>query len=119
MSLLFIVTVHEKIMNRCSVAKVKKVLDSDRHLTIALISEETGLSVGTIHSIVTEDLAMRKVCAKLLPKVMNEEQKLSWVEIAQEILDCVQKDRYFLYMVITGDESWVFQYDLETKRQSL
>ena len=41
---------------------MKKVLESDRRLTIAFISDETGLSVGTIHSIVTEDLVMSKVC---------------------------------------------------------
>jgi len=56
------------------VAKVKQVLDSDRRSTIALISEETGLSVGKVHTIVTEDLAMRKVCAKIVPKVLSEEQ---------------------------------------------
>ena len=68
------------------VAKVKQVLDSDRRLTIALISEETDLSVGTVHTIVTEDLAMRKVCAKLVPKVLSEEQKLPRVEISKKIL---------------------------------
>ena len=74
------------------VAKVEKLLDSDRRLTINLISEETGLSVRTVHIIVTEDLAIRKVCAKLVPKVLSKEQKLSRVEILQEILDCIQKD---------------------------
>ena len=64
------------------VAKVKNVLDSERRLTIALISEETGLSVGRVHTIVTEDLTKRKVCAKLVPKVLSEEQKLPRVEIS-------------------------------------
>ena len=43
------------------VGQGKNDLDSDRGLTIALISEETGLSVGTIHTIVTEEM-----CAKLV-----------------------------------------------------
>ena len=54
---------------------------------------------------------------ELVPKVLSEEQKLSRVEISQEILNCVQKED-FLDIVNTGDESWVFQYDPETKRQS-
>ena len=99
-------------------AKVKKVLDSDSHLTIALINEETGLSVRTIHTIVTEDLAMRKVCAKLVPKVLSEEQRLSQVAILQEISDCVQENEDVLDYIITDDELWVFQYDPETKHQS-
>ena len=97
---------------------MKKVLGSDRLLTITLISEETGLSVGIVHTIVTKDIAMRKVCAKLVPKVLSMEQTLSWVEIMQEILDCVQEDEDFLDNVITGDELWVFQYNPETKYQS-
>lgn len=63
------------------------MLDFDRRLNIALISDETGISVGTIHIIVTEDFVMRKVRAKLVPKVLSEEQKLSWVKILQAILD--------------------------------
>ena len=86
-------------------AKVKKVLDSARCLAIAFISEKTALSVGIVHTIVTEDLPMRKMCAKLVPKVLSEEQKLSRVEISQEILDCVQEDEEFLDNVITGDKS--------------
>ena len=91
-------------------------MDSERRLTIALIGEETGISVGTVHTIVTEDLAMRKLCAKLVPKVLSEEQKPSRVEISQKLLECVQEDEDFLD-IITDDESWVFQYDPETNPQ--
>ena len=58
----------------------------------------------TVHTIVTEDLTMRKVCVKLVPKVLSKGQKLSRVEISQEILDCIQEDEDFLD-VITSDES--------------
>lgn len=47
------------------------VLESDR--TFALISGETGLSVATVHTIVKDDLAIRKVCTKLVPGVLSEE----------------------------------------------
>jgi len=30
----------------------------------------------------------------------------------------IQSDRNFLKIVITGDETWIFEYDPETKRQS-
>lgn len=63
------------------------VLESDR--TFALISGETGLSVGTVHTIVKED-----------------------------ILDCIQEDKDFLDKVVTDDETWVFQHDPETKREN-
>ncbi|KAJ8934632.1 hypothetical protein NQ318_001680 [Aromia moschata] len=60
---------------------------------------------------------MRKVCAKLVPKVLTDDQKARRVETCQERLDTCEDDPAFLDDVITGDESWVFEYDPETKRQ--
>ena len=61
---------------------------------------------------------MRKVCAKLVPKVLTDEQKENRVSISRELLDRVRGDPNFFEQVITGDETWVFEYDPETKRQS-
>ncbi|GFW65801.1 putative mariner transposase [Trichonephila clavipes] len=36
-----------------------------------------------------------------------------------DFLESIENDPYFLEHVITGDESWVFEYDPETKRQSM
>ena len=34
------------------------------------------------------------------------------------IVETAENDPEFLDSIITGDESWCFKYDLETKRQS-
>ena len=49
------------------------------------------------------------------PKELTEEQKQRSVTICQDLLE--RRDD-ILGRVITGDETWVFQYDPETKRQS-
>jgi len=36
----------------------------------------------------------------------------------QDLLNMINADKNFLDKVITGDESWYFTYDPETKRQS-
>ena len=41
------------------------------------------------------------------------------VEVYQDILEHLQTEPDLLQRVITGDESWIFEYDPETKRQSL
>ena len=46
------------------------------------------------------------------------EQKQLCLEIVQDMLNCVESDSNFLNTVITGDESWVYGYDPETKAQS-
>jgi len=58
-----------------------------------------------------EDVDMRKVCAKMVPKKLTEEQKQRRVTICQGLLE-MQDD--ILGRVITGDETWVYQYDPET-----
>ena len=61
---------------------------------------------------------MRKICAKLLPKNLSVEQKANRLEICQDLLGRLEIEPNFLHKVITGDESWVFDYNPETKRQS-
>ena len=39
----------------------------DRRLTVRLISDELALNRNSIRRIITEDLEMRKVCAKMVP----------------------------------------------------
>lgn len=47
-----------------NVARVRQLLDSDRRLSIKMVANELNLSSTVVFRIVTEDLAMRKVCAK-------------------------------------------------------
>ena len=47
-----------------------------------------------------------------------EQQKELHVEITQDMLDCANNDLEFLKIIITGDETWVYRYNLENKFQS-
>ena len=77
-----------------------------------------NLPKSVTRDIVTVHLNMRKVCTKMVPKVLTDDQKLRRVEVCQENLNMCKCDPQFLNNVITGDESWIFEYDPETKRQS-
>jgi succinate dehydrogenase flavin-adding protein (antitoxin of CptAB toxin-antitoxin module) len=68
----------------------------------------------TVTKVLTEDLDMRKVCVKLVPKELTEEQKQRKVTIFQAFLE---RQDNILGHVITGDGTWVYQYDPETMRQ--
>jgi hypothetical protein len=51
------------------------------------LANEIGVSIGSVHSILTEDLGMRRVSAKFVPKLLTMEQKQRRLEIAQDMLD--------------------------------
>ena len=101
-----------------NLAKVRQVLNSDRRLSVRLIAEMVNLNHETVHQLVTEDLMMRKVCAKLVPKVLSDDQRARRLAVSEEMLARLQTEPNFLNSVVTGDESWVYEYDPETKLQS-
>ncbi|KAJ8941027.1 hypothetical protein NQ318_004184, partial [Aromia moschata] len=52
-----------------NVKRVRDLLNTDRRLSVLLISETLDITKTIAHEIVSESLGMRKVCAKLVPKV--------------------------------------------------
>ena len=58
---------------------------------------------------------MRKLCAKIVPKNPTIEQKDNRKNAFLHIQERIQTDRNFLKNVITGDETWIFEYDPEKK----
>jgi hypothetical protein len=83
-------------------------------LTIREIADEVGISTGSAHSILTEDLHMCRVVAKYVQKLLSQ----LCLEVMWDMLECANGDPEFLKTVITGDETWVYGYDPETKVQS-
>ena len=86
--------------NRKMIEKVRQIVMEDRRLTLRKIVEEVGISRGSVHSILTEDLCMRRVSAKFIHKLLTEQQKELHVEIAQDMLDCANNDLEFTKTII-------------------
>jgi len=59
-------------------------------VSVRLIADQVGLPKFIVHDIFTTELQMRKVCAKLVPKVLTDEQKENRVLISRELLDHVR-----------------------------
>jgi hypothetical protein len=79
------------------------------------LSDELGLSVGLVQSILTKDLGMKCISLKFVPKLLTVEQKEIRLAVARDLLQCAGQDANYLKTLITGDESWVYGYDPETK----
>jgi len=68
--------------------------------------------------ILTEDLQMRCVSAKFTPRLLTAQQKDDRVSVCTDLHERAQNDLNFMSSVITGDKSWVYRYDPETKQMS-
>jgi len=100
------------------VERVRSLVRSDCRVMLGMISSELNLNRFTIHQILTQDLDMRKVCAKMVPKNLTTEQKANQRDVCLDLLDRLERESEFFSHVITGDESWILEYDHETKCQS-
>ena len=100
------------------IVQIKNFIDKDRCVSIETISAQFDVSVGTVHKIIREELKMRKICAKFVPKVLREDQKERRCHDSREMVELINSDPTVLDALVTCDESWIYCYDPETKRQS-
>ena len=97
--------------------KVRDLVRSDRGLTVRMISSVLNLNRQTVHKILTFELDTQKTCAKLVPKILTNEQKENGRNVCLDFLERNENDKFFFKRVITGDETWIFEYDSDTRRQ--
>ncbi|UYV74892.1 hypothetical protein LAZ67_12001701 [Cordylochernes scorpioides] len=98
--------------------KIKELIKSYRRISIKDLYSETGLSVGLCHQIVTKDLDMIRTSSKFVPRILTKEQKEVRMDVCKNMVEMTRTDPEWMQKIITGDETWVYQYDPETKRQS-
>ena len=55
-----------------NIDRVKQLVRADSRLTIRMISEELSIGRDTVRKFLTENLKMRKLCAKMVPKILSE-----------------------------------------------
>ena len=87
-------------------------------MSIETISTQFDVSVGTVHTIIREELKMRKICTKFFPRVVREDQKERRCHDSKEMVELINSDPAVLDALVTCDESWIYCYAPKTKRQS-
>ena len=100
------------------IVQIKNFMDKDCCVSIETISAQFDVSVGTVHTIIHEELKMQKICVKFVPKVLREDQKERCCHDSREMVELINSDPTVLDALVTCDESWIYCYDPETKRQS-
>jgi len=100
--------------------QVEQRIRDYRRVTVDKIAALFNMSHGSAYSIVHNDLRYRKVCSRWVPRQLSDDHKRAWQTICQEHLDrhACEGDA-FLHQIVTGDESWVYHYEPESKIQSM
>ena len=101
-----------------NVQKIKGLIQENRRMTISQLSLKTDLSVGLCHQIISCDLNMTRSSSKFVPIILTEEQKEMRLRNCENMIEMTNNDPGWMDKIITGDETWIYGYDPETKRQS-
>ena len=88
-----------------NIEKVRDVIWKDRRLGVWAVAEEVNLDRESVRRILMEELNMRKVCAKMVPKLLSDEQKERRKELCLDLLQCIDNEPDLLNLIITCDET--------------
>ncbi|UYV70461.1 hypothetical protein LAZ67_7003117 [Cordylochernes scorpioides] len=100
-----------------NVQRITDLIKENPRTTLLELDQDTGISKTTIGRIVTKDLKLKKTPAKFIPRFLTNEQKLCRLATCENMLEMTRTDPEWKDKIITGDETWVYDYDPETKRQ--
>ncbi|UYV84602.1 hypothetical protein LAZ67_X002780 [Cordylochernes scorpioides] len=98
--------------------KIPDLIKENPQTTLLELKQDTSISKTTIGRIVTEYLKLKKTPEKFIPRFLTNEKKLCRLATCEDMLEITRTDPEWKDKIITGDETWVYGYDPETKRQS-
>jgi len=106
--------------NRAEVnnAAVADLVKNDRRIASKIIAEFFYIPKTVILRILKEDLKKRKSFLRLVPHSLVPEQGKIELHPASSLMRWPMQTNIFFNKIITGDETWCFACDSETKRQS-
>jgi len=101
-----------KILEKFATQSTQIVVGPDK------ISEINGLSWSSCQRMLTEDLNMKRVSAKFVPRLLTEDQKTNCLNVCYDLRDQVGNDPQILSTAVSGDETWCYGYDPEATQAS-
>ena len=102
---------------KANIAAVKIVVEQDVRLSVKDIASFTGISEGSVQTILKKRLDLRKVCARWVPHLLIEEKNTQRLKCARELLKTYKGcnslviSSLVISNLLTGDETWVHMFE--------
>jgi len=72
--------------------QIHELILVDRWISAKSIAQQLGISHEWVRSLIREDLDMKKLSAKWIPKCLNTDQKRQWCQSSEQLLEFFQRD---------------------------
>ena len=86
--------------------KVRDLVYSDRRIQVEEIVQASGISHGSVSTILHDRLGMRKLTAHWVPKSLSDEQMATRASVCSALLKRFRSKDDFLLRLVTVDETW-------------
>jgi len=83
-------------------ANVREAIRADRRQTIHDVCEIVGLSYGTVQRILVDNLNMRRISARFVPRLLGDNQKTHRVFICMGLKQQARDGPNFISNIITS-----------------
>ena len=98
-------------VTKANIAAVKIVVEQDARLSVRDIDSCTGISEGSVQTILKKRLDLRKVCARWVPHLLTEKQKTQRLKCARELLKTYKGcNSRVISNLLTGHVTWVHMF---------
>ena len=107
-------------VNDENIAKVDELIRGDRRVRVRDIMASVNIGAKAANKIIHERLGYSKVCARWVPRQLTDDNKETRFNICAELFERYDHEGDgFLHRIVTGDETWIHQFEPESKRQSM
>jgi hypothetical protein len=88
-------------------APVKHIIRGNRRLAVREVAKEAGISTGSCHTILTEDLGMHRASAKSVPRLLTYDQRLFWRHVLQHHFNSTIIIPQFTFNAVSSEFNWL------------
>ena len=102
-------------VTKANIAAVKIVVEQDAQLSVKDVASCTGISEGSVQTILKKRSDLRKVCTTWVPHLLTEEQKTR-LKSARELLKTYKGcNSQVISNLLTGDETRVHMFEQQRR----
>ena len=95
-----------------NITAVKIVVEQSALMSVKDTASCTGISEGSVQTILKKRLDLRKIGARWVPHLLTEEQKTQCFKCARELLKtCKGCNSQVISNLLTGYETWVHMFE--------
>ena len=90
------------------IGKVHDILLDERRIKVREIAETIGISKEHVGYVLHEELDMKTLCARWVPRLLTADEKRTRMKISEQFLERFNKNKTdFVGRFITMDETWI------------